>query len=91
MTTACQPGLFGVEEQPRELSAKADSLERIAALGDFTQLRLELERAVPRSGARGLCVVEGQAQFAGFTLDGGGLADGEPQDETQLIVHVAIE
>ena len=80
-----------MEERLRELSAKGDSLERIAVLGDFTLVRLELERAVPRAGAAGLCVVEGQAQFAGFTLDGGCLADGEPQDEAQLVVHVAIE
>jgi transposase len=49
-----QPGFFDVEERLRELSAKGDDLERIAALVDFTMFRAELERALPRSdGAKG--------------------------------------
>jgi hypothetical protein len=40
-----QAGFFDVEERLRELSAKGDDLERIAALGDFVLFRLELERA----------------------------------------------
>jgi transposase, IS5 family len=43
-----------VEGRLRELSAKGDDLERIAALVDFEQFRPELEHAVPRSnGAKG--------------------------------------
>ena len=34
-----QAGLFDVEERLRELSAKGDDLERIAALVDFAQSR----------------------------------------------------
>jgi IS5 family transposase len=49
-----QPGFFDVDERLRELSAKGDGLERIAALVDFERFRPELERAVPRSdGAKG--------------------------------------
>jgi len=49
-----QAGLFDIEERLRELSAKGDDLERIAALVDFEAFRPELERAVPRSDrARG--------------------------------------
>ena len=49
-----QPGFFDVEDRLRELSAKGDDLERIAALVDFEAFRPELERAVPRSdGAKG--------------------------------------
>ncbi len=49
-----QPGFFDVEERLRELSAKGDDLERIAALLDFTLFRPELERAVPRAdGTKG--------------------------------------
>ena len=49
-----QPGFFGVEDRLRELSAKGDDLERIAALVDFEKFRPDLERAVPRSdGAKG--------------------------------------
>ena len=49
-----QPGFFDVEERLRELSAKGDDLERIAALVDFELFRPELERAVPRSdGSKG--------------------------------------
>ena len=44
-----QPGFFDVEERLRELSAKGDDLERIAALVDFAVFRAELERAAPRS------------------------------------------
>src|SRR5918998_1668784 len=51
---AGQPGFFDVEDRLRELSAKGDDLERIAALVDFELFRPELERAVPRSdGSRG--------------------------------------
>jgi IS5 family transposase len=54
MTMVRQPGFFDVEERLRELSAKGDDLERIAALVDFAQFRPELERAVPRSdGSKG--------------------------------------
>ena len=45
-----QAGFFDVEERLRELSAKGDDLERIAALLDFALFRPELERAVPRAG-----------------------------------------
>ena len=49
-----QPGFFDVEERLRELSAKGDDLERIAALVDFTMFRAELEQAVPRAdGTKG--------------------------------------
>jgi IS5 family transposase len=49
-----QPGFFDVEERLRELSAKGDDLERIAALVDFGMFRAELERAVPRAdGTKG--------------------------------------
>jgi hypothetical protein len=49
-----QAGFFDVEARLRELSAKGDDLERIAALVEFGQFRPELERAVPRSdGTKG--------------------------------------
>ena len=49
-----QPGFFDVDERLRELSAKGDDLERIAALVNFEAFRPELERAVPRSdGTKG--------------------------------------
>jgi hypothetical protein len=44
-----QPGFFDVSDRLRELSAKGDDLERIAALVDFAQFRSDLERAVPLS------------------------------------------
>jgi IS5 family transposase len=51
---ARQPGFFDVEERLRELSAKGDDLERIAALVDFDMFRAELEQAVPRAdGTKG--------------------------------------
>ena len=45
-----QPGFFDVEDRLRELSAKGDDLERMAALVGFERFRPELERAVPRPG-----------------------------------------
>lgn len=49
-----QAGFFDVDERLRELSAKGDDLERIAALLDFALFRPELERAVPRAdGTKG--------------------------------------
>jgi IS5 family transposase len=49
-----QPGFFDLSGRLRELSAKGDDLERIAALVNFEQFRPELERAVPRSdGSKG--------------------------------------
>src|ERR671910_1117678 len=49
-----QPGFFDMTDRLRELSAKGDGLERIAALVDFERFRPDLERAVPRSdGAKG--------------------------------------
>lgn len=49
-----QPGFFDLSGRLRELSAKGDDLERIAALVDFGQFRPELERAVPRAdGSKG--------------------------------------
>jgi transposase, IS5 family len=49
-----QPGFFDVDQRLRELSAKGDDLERIAALVEFERFRPELEQAVPRSdGAKG--------------------------------------
>jgi transposase, IS5 family len=54
MMAGRQPGFFDVDERLRELSAKGDDLERIAALVDFEAFRPELERAVPRSdGTKG--------------------------------------
>ena len=51
---ADQLGFFDLSGRLRELSAKGDDLERVAALVDFTQFRPELERAVPRSdGSKG--------------------------------------
>jgi hypothetical protein len=47
-----QPGFFDVGDRLRELSAKGDDLERIAALVDFAMFRPELERAMPRSDGR---------------------------------------
>lgn len=44
-----RPGFSDVEERLRDLSAKGDDLERIAALVDFTLCRLELEHAVSRA------------------------------------------
>lgn len=49
MAVVRQPGPFDVEERPRELSAKGEDLERIAALVDFGLFRPELERGVPRA------------------------------------------
>ena len=43
-----QPGFFEVEERLRELSAKRDNLERIAALVGFVLFRAELLRAATR-------------------------------------------
>jgi hypothetical protein len=49
-----RPGFFDMSDQLRELSAKGDDLERIAALVDFTQFPPELEQAVPWSdGSKG--------------------------------------
>jgi hypothetical protein len=49
-----QPGFFDLSDRLRELSAKGDDLERIAALVEFGQFRSELEHAVPRSeGGKG--------------------------------------
>jgi IS5 family transposase len=54
MTMGQQSGFFDVEERLRELSAKGDDLERIAALVEFGQFRPELEQAVPRGdGSKG--------------------------------------
>jgi IS5 family transposase len=51
---AGQPGFFDLSDRLRELSAKGDDLERIAALVDFAQFRADLERAVPRGdGSKG--------------------------------------
>ncbi len=49
-----QAGFFDLEELLRELSAKGDDLERIAALVDFALFRPALGRAVPRAdGTKG--------------------------------------
>jgi IS5 family transposase len=54
MAMGRQSGFFAVEERLRELSAKGDDLERIAALVDFSLFRVELEQAVPRAdGTKG--------------------------------------
>lgn len=51
---AGQLGFFDLSDRLRELSAKGDDLERIAALVDFEQFRPDLERAVPRGdGSKG--------------------------------------
>ena len=49
-----QPGFFDLSDRLRELSAKGDDLERIAALVDFGMFHPELEWAVPRAdGSKG--------------------------------------
>ncbi|MCI0755754.1 IS5 family transposase [Teichococcus vastitatis] len=49
-----QPGFFDLSDRLRELSAKGDDLERIAAPVDLGQFRPELEHTVPRSeGGKG--------------------------------------
>jgi len=54
MAMVRQAGFFDVDDRLRELSAKGDDLERIAALVDFALFRPELERAVPRAdGTKG--------------------------------------
>ena len=51
---AGQPGFFDMSDRLRELSAKGDDLERIAALVNFEQFRAELAQAVPRgNGSKG--------------------------------------
>ena len=47
-----QPGFFDVDDRLRELSAKGDDLERLAALVDFERFRPVLEQAVPDRTAR---------------------------------------
>jgi transposase, IS5 family len=44
-----QAGFFDVDEWLKQLSAKGDSLERLAQVIDFELFRADLERAVPRS------------------------------------------
>jgi hypothetical protein len=44
-----QAGFFDVDERLRQISAKGDSLERLAQVIDFELFRADLERAVPRS------------------------------------------
>jgi hypothetical protein len=49
-----RPGFFDMSDRLRELSAKGDDLERIAALVDFAQFCPVLDRAVPRpDGSKG--------------------------------------
>jgi transposase, IS5 family len=49
-----QAGLFDVDERLKELSAKGDDLERLAAVVNFELFRPALARAVPRSdGSKG--------------------------------------
>ncbi len=49
-----QPGFFDLAGRLRELLAKGDGLERVAALVEFGQFRSALERALPRSdGGKG--------------------------------------
>jgi IS5 family transposase len=49
-----QAGFFDVDERLKELSAKADQLERLSAIVDFELFRPDLEKAVPRSdGSKG--------------------------------------
>lgn len=49
-----QPGFFDMSDRLRELSAKGDDLERIAAWVNFEQFRPELAQAVPRgNGSKG--------------------------------------
>jgi IS5 family transposase len=49
-----QPGFFDLSDRLRDLLARGDDLERMAALVDFAQFRPDLERAVPRSdGSKG--------------------------------------
>jgi IS5 family transposase len=47
-----QAGFFDVEERLRELSAKGDDLERIAALVDFALLRPAVGSGLPRRRPR---------------------------------------
>ena len=44
-----QAGFFDIDERLKQLSAKGDSLERLAQVIDFQLFRVDLERAVPRS------------------------------------------
>ena len=44
-----QAGFFDIDERLKQLSAKGDSLERLAQVIDFELFRVDLERAVPRS------------------------------------------
>src|SRR3954451_16153219 len=49
-----QAGLFDVDERLKELSAKGDDLERLAAVVNFELFRPALARAVPRAdGSKG--------------------------------------
>jgi hypothetical protein len=49
-----QDGFFDVGERLKELSAKADDLERLNAIVDFEIFRADLVRSVPRSdGSKG--------------------------------------
>ena len=44
-----QAGFFDVDERLKQLSAKGDSLERLAQVIDFELFRADLERAAPGS------------------------------------------
>lgn len=44
-----QPGFFDVDERPKDLSAKRDTLESLSDIVDFEVFRPDLMRAVPRS------------------------------------------
>ena len=47
-----QPGFFDTDNRLRQLSAKADALERITALVDFEIFYPDLLAAIPRSDGR---------------------------------------
>lgn len=46
---AAQPGLFDIDERPRELSSKGDDLERLKSHVDFELFRGDLEKVVARA------------------------------------------
>lgn len=49
-----QPGFFDVDERPKDLSTKGDTLERLSAIVDFEVSRPDVMRAVPHSdGTKG--------------------------------------
>lgn len=87
-----QPDVFDMDERLRELSAKGNDLERIAALVDFEKFRPELEQAVPRADGRkgGRPTFRPRADIQGPTAAGDahtvGRAGGIP-DQGSALLH----